>query len=661
LVINNLLFSSPDILIETDAKGRGNLDFSIPAEKKGSADQPGPAPAATDNGSTYQITLLEITIKNGVVAHHNRSTGKTESIEIESLTVLPDKKTSTLLAIRLAAKAQGQVIKINGTVGKLATAIAGKPWPIHLQGAIDGLALTAEGSIANLLSFRGLNLQLTAQGEEVYKMAQLAQIAKPEITHTAGPFKLTARLSDTGNSYTLTEVEAEAGQRDTLQLTAKGTVKDLGGRMDTELALTMESENLGRLSQLAGTEIPALGPTKLSGRLCGSGANWKLTDIRATVAGSDLSGELAVDMTKGVHLSGKLAATTFNLNNFIDQTAQAGEKPTPQPTQSAAGDGRIFSDKSLPFPALRPLDLDLAIEVGTLITDDLQWTDLLTHLHVRGGRLALKPFRAGLAGGNIEGEASLDVDGTVPVIVVHLTARQVELGQLVDPTVISGGKSNLQVDLKGQGESVRALMASLTGETVLSIGAGKIQHMAAHWASGDLLFQLLDVLNPLAKSEKTTSLSCAVARFTIVDGIASTNKGLAARTDKVDVVGSGTIDLRSERLDLGIRPSPRHGVGLSLSSPFAGMTRVRGTLARPAIGIDTEGTLRTAASVGVAAATGGLSMLGEKLFDKVSADSDPCRTALGQAPTKPAKGQPSPKTPPQNQDSGGFLQDLFGR
>jgi hypothetical protein len=169
------------------------------------------------------------------------------------------------------------------------------------------------------------------------------------------------------------------------------------------------------------------------------------------------------------------------------------------------------------------------------------------------------------------------------------------------------------------------------------------------------MYQVLGAMNPLAKHEDTSQLTCAVARFNIRDGIATTQKGIAVRTDKVDVVGSGIVDLRTESLDLGIRPRARQGVGLSISSPLAGMTRLRGTFSNPSIGIDEGGTLRTAATVGAAAATGGLSLLGELLVDKATADEDPCRTALGQPQTRQQKGQA------QKQSGGNLFQNLLGR
>lgn len=155
-------------------------------------------------------------------------------------------------------------------------------------------------------------------------------------------------------------------------------------------------------------------------------------------------------------------------------------------------------------------------------------------------------------------------------------------------------------------------------------------------------------------------MSCAAVRFVIRDGVATADNGIAMRTDKVDVLGSGTVNLRNEHLDLGIKPQARGGVGLSLSTPLAGLVRVNGTLANPSMGIDTTGTLKTAVSVGAGVATGGLSTIGGLLVDKMGGDTDPCLTALGKSQTKqPAasKGQPVKKVSPEKQ----LLQNIFGR
>jgi hypothetical protein len=151
-----------------------------------------------------------------------------------------------------------------------------------------------------------------------------------------------------------------------------------------------------------------------------------------------------------------------------------------------------------------------------------------------------------------------------------------------------------------------------------------------------------------------------VARFTVKDGIATADRGIAVETAKVNVVGAGTVNLRDEQLDLAVTPRARDGLGLSLSTPLAGMTRVRGTLAEPALSLDELGTARAAASVGAAVATAGLSLVGEALFDRLTGDSSPCRTALGAAPAKPAdKKKPGKKG--KKAAEPGLLDGLFGR
>jgi len=647
ILINRLILTSPDILIETDAKGPGNLDFSV------AATEPKPEPKAeTQGGAAFSLDFVEVKIKNGKVAWHDRTSKKTENAAIQELTLRRDKTDPALLTVRLATKALNHTIELSGTLGGVAAALGGNPWPLNLDAVIDGLKLHVEGSVAELAAFKGLNFKASTQGPELMDAIRAAGLSKPELPQSLGPYAMTARLSDAGKQLQLTEVDVQAGKREVLLLSAKGAVKDLTGAMAADLAVNLESDNPASLSKMAGTDIPVKGPVKLAGQLTGGGKNWKMTGFKSVVGASDLAGDLAVQLEGRPRVSGKVAAATLNVADFTGQTTSSA-----QPAKAKGGDGRLFSDQPLPLASLHAVDADLSLQVGKLTVDDRQLSDLGLTLQLNSGKLAVKPFRFGLAGGVFEGEVHLDAAGKTPTLALHLNARQFELGKLNSGGPISGGKSDLKVDLKSSGGSVRALMAGATGETSLSVGEGRLQNKAMDWAAGDLLFQVLGAINPLAKSEDSTQMTCAAVRFVIRDGVATTDKGLAMRTAKVDVVGSGTVDLRSEQLDLGIKPRPRGGVGLSLSSPLAGLVRVNGTLAKPSMGIDAGGTLKTAASVGAGVATGGLSTLGELLLDKVAADEDPCRTALGQAQQAQAK----PKAEPQKSQSGNLLQGIFGR
>ncbi len=121
------------------------------------------------------------------------------------------------------------------------------------------------------------------------------------------------------------------------------------------------------------------------------------------------------------------------------------------------------------------------------------------------------------------------------------------------------------------------------------------------------------------------------------------------------MVMAGTINLRTEGLDLAIRPTVKEGIGIGAGA-LSELVRVTGTLSDPSVGIDTLGSARAALSVGGAILTGGLSLLGEAAFSKVTADQHPCQTALA--------GGTTGKTPapaPKKEDEGflGSVRRLF--
>jgi hypothetical protein len=454
-------------------------------------------------------------------------------------------------------------------------------------------------------------------------------------------------LGDQGKQLSLNSVAVQLGKPELAEIKANGSIKNLTGMIVPDMTLQLQCQNPAALSSIAGTDIPVQGPVTFAGKVSGSEKQWTMNEIVAMIGKSDLKGSLQVQLAKRPHLSGQLTSRSLDLADFTGQKAGGAENATASGTKTPArkGDGRVFSDQPLPLAALRTLDADLKVQVGQLKLDSRQLQDLQVTLQLKDGRLAVAPFRFGMAGGVFEGGVHLDSAAKTPSLAVQIDGRQFELGKLQEKSPITGGKSDLKVDLKGSGSSVRALMASLTGETVVSVGEGRLQNKAINWAAGDLLFQVLGAINPFAKSEDSTKMTCAVVRFLIRDGVATTDNGIAMRTDKVDVIGSGTVNLRSEQLDLGIKPKTRGGIGVSLSSPLAGLVRVKGTLAKPSMGIDAVGTLKTAASIGAGVATGGLSTIGELLVDKVSADDDPCRTALGQK----QKTQSQPKSEPKQE------------
>jgi hypothetical protein len=73
--------------------------------------------------------------------------------------------------------------------------------------------------------------------------------------------------------------------------------------------------------------------------------------------------------------------------------------------------------------------------------------------------------------------------------------------------------------------------------------------------------------------------------------------------------------------------------------------------------------LKAGAGAGAAIATGGLSILAQGLYDRSTADEDPCATALGQKPAKTTTASKEPekstttKAVDSVKDAGGAVSD----
>jgi AsmA family protein len=636
--VKRLLLINPALRLETDAEGRGNWQLAAkPADDVG---------RPRDGGPATRFEVAEVRVEKAAFSLRDGRTASTTTLAVDRLKIQPENNGDGPLSLSLAGTYNNTGFELGGVVGSLSALVSGKPYSLQLKGSVGGAVLVAAGTVADPFAFKGVDIKLGAQGDELAEVLKPFDTALPPV----GPFKLSARLTDAAGHPSLSEIDAAVGKRDALMVAAKGEIRDavqLGRRAaGIELALTLDSDNLAGLSRLTGAEVPPLGPLKLTGKLTDLTHGWRLADIKGTLGTSDVAGELALMLEGRPRLSGHLASTSLALADF---------RPVPRrPVPQSAGDGRLFSADPLPLEGVRAFDADLSLSAARLALGGAAFTDVGAELRLDRGRLAVKPLSAVLAGGRLQGDLGLDASGRAAVLTARLGGSGIELGRVVKDAlgsdVLGGGRSDLSLDVKGQGASLRAVMAGLTGTTLLTVGEGRIRNGALDAAGGDLLTQVAGRLNPLGPSEGPTQLQCGVVRFVVKDGIATADKGIAVETAKVYVVGAGIVDLRSEALDIGISPRAREGIGLSVGNTVGGITRVRGTLADPSVGLDPVGVARTAASVGAAVATGGLSLLGELALEKLTADASPCQTALGKPARKAAR--PTVKT---------RIESLFGR
>jgi uncharacterized protein involved in outer membrane biogenesis len=316
---------------------------------------------------------------------------------------------------------------------------------------------------------------------------------------------------------------------------------------------------------------------------------------------------------------------------------QALRKTIGETAQAKRSDGRVFSDAPFPLAALKALEGQADVQVQKLrLADGNVIEDVRARARFDRGKIDSDELALRLQGRELKfklhGDASsgrtLALDATVTGDKVPLAALTGLAGLSPPP---EGAPTDVAVRFSGRGHSLRALMASANGDVRVVVGPGRLKNRALD--AGADVTQLLNALNPARRQDPYTDMKCAVLRFPVRNGIATLSNGIALETNKIRLLGGGTVNLRNETLELAFRPEAVGGLGVGAGS-LARYAKVEGTLAHPRIGIDMAGAASTAAVAGAAIATGGLSLLaGGLLIDDVP--DNPCQVALsGVAPKK---------------------------
>ena len=316
-----------------------------------------------------------------------------------------------------------------------------------------------------------------------------------------------------------------------------------------------------------------------------------------------------------IHIKGSFNKTPFDINGnigLISKALKSNEK-WPLKIKAQAVKTKISAEGSIQdLRNARGIDLKLNIE-----GDDLAEFEKFT-----GEPLPLKgPFKVSgefkspsekvvevsdllveLGESQIQGSVKVTHAASRPYIEARLSSKQLDLGKMAKDLGVSdavAGKLNIDLDLRGQGNSVAAIMAGLNGDTKILMSNGKINNRYADLIGGDLRASLTSLFNPLAEKQEYATLNCVVNHFEIKNGLAQ-SRVLVIDSNRMTVVGEGDINLKTEALDLGVMPEPKEGLGagnvatvnVSLSE-FTKPFRLKGTLANPSLGIDPTKTVLT--------------------------------------------------------------------
>ncbi len=230
-------------------------------------------------------------------------------------------------------------------------------------------------------------------------------------------------------------------------------------------------------------------------------------------------------------------------------------------------------------------------------------------------------------GGDYQAHLKIDAQAKPPRVKANLKINQMNAGLMLKELGLRNmmeGVVDFQADLEGQGASIAKLMGSLNGHAMLISGEGRLGKLFFGLFDEGIASQMMTLFNPLEGRSSMTPIECLVIRFDSAGGVAQLSKMIWVTPDSI-VVGGGRIDLVTEKIDIGIQPTPKRGaisLGI-LTKPF----RLGGTLESPAMKIDPSATAITVGRVagGVLFGPLGIAVAFSSIGDNVA---NPCLEAV---------------------------------
>ncbi|MDP3651980.1 MAG: AsmA family protein [Rhodoferax sp.] len=355
-----------------------------------------------------------------------------------------------------------------------------------------------------------------------------------------------------------------------------GTVTSLLALSGVDLRLAVRGGSMDQLYPLLGIALPSTRPYVVMGHLLHSGASWRLERFSGRVGASDLAGRLEVDT------AGQRPTLEADVRAKVLDLADLGPVIGARPVGSGSATGHVLPDLPFQTERWRSVDADVRLRAKTLKrAKALPLDDLETHLRLRDAVLTLEPLNFSMAGGQLH--ALITLDGRQNPIQAHAKVRvkKIRMDKLL-PTVDLNknniGEINGELDLAGQGNSIGRMLASANGKVGLVVAGGEVSQLMLE----KLGLHLWEILQLSLTGDKQVRLRCAVLGFDVRQGRMQAD-ALVFDTEVTTVIGTGSIDLGQETLNLTLNQKTKVTSPLALRSPIY----IRGSFSKPQASVDT--------------------------------------------------------------------------
>lgn len=486
-----------------------------------------------------------------------------------------------------------------------------------------------------------IQFDIVARGENLRKL--LPDI--PGYIPPAVPFNIQTKGQIDPSTINLERFEASLG--------ADTTIK-LDGRIEYAPIVTAQQVNfIAKGSSLADIgEIPnrkfAKLPFSVSAFITGTENNLNIEDFQAVLGSSDLDGTAYLDFRAHPNVNLTLTSNRLEPGLLFDTTDMDLDTAQLSSSGSSTKITRILSDKPINLSVLSTFNSEISLNIDTLIVGNRILRNIIVDANLKDGDLNTDKLAGNTRYGNISGGFRLLTSGTKPSIAGDFVATDVAftVESMEGRTEDQLPRHRVDTSFSSSGNSTQELAANLNGYAWIRGKDGILPTSNIDVLFGDVISEILTTLNPFAKKSQYTELKCDGVYLEAKDGIIVTAPVFILQTDKISIVASGSVDLHTEKIDIGFKTSPLRGVGLSAGDIVNPFIKLGGTLSDPAVVPDPKGT---AIHGSAAVATLGVSILATSLWNRWISSPNGCQKMAEEAHKIRQKIDPSNVPPPLDQ------------
>jgi uncharacterized protein involved in outer membrane biogenesis len=237
LVFPQIDISGPDVVLEKNAKGEPNWQFSTAAK--------GAAQAGTPAKRTAIPVVQQLNLDRGRFVYADASANRSAGLDVAHLKVTddrPDRKVEVIGDGKYRAQLRGES---QGGAGPFALRFSGGPWaqlvatdkpyPIDLALTLGDLQTKVTGTITDPAKLTGVDLKLDVHGDDTANLYPISGIALPP----SPPYSFAGKVDHRGNEWRVTDLSGRMGGSD-----MRGTVAVDTGRDRLLLKADVVSDNL---------------------------------------------------------------------------------------------------------------------------------------------------------------------------------------------------------------------------------------------------------------------------------------------------------------------------------------------------------------------------------------------------------------------------------